>query len=382
MKRLFQARSVCLLLAMLIGWSVTSAIDMVNSITVLCNGTEQAVISNGGKFEVSDQTAIYRFKTGDKFLALSGGDNIGTNEWNIDLSGNIKDLNEYFNGNENLSLTHNLYYNGVAAFKFPTGYYSITFSPKDKQNLNCVIAKAEADKIESRYYYELDGVEVPMEDNGDGTYSVSLPEVVGSMSGTPDLPKTKLRLLEAKCVDNNGTAGKIVDRSYIYSSKVGDNRELKESAVAVGGSRDFDYAIADPTGKTNEEFVKYTTLLFQAARASYTITVNPATKKLTYFRKEYVPFPRRIYPNKPDDVQTALAFTRIPNDVSAEPYVRYTKGETVTFTVLKSLGLGKEYTYAPATDVVIDAGVTFTLVENGNGGSHRQIPSGLQPRRR
>ncbi len=363
MKRLFQARSVCLLLAMLIGWSVASAQTIVPGILDTSGWQIRFTAFNADNYSQNDgvleftltEPANIGFKIDDTESGIDGS--------NTDVTGTFSSVGV------SKTYTSKPASWGCGYLTLPAGDFTVTavrlndYNPVYKITITRVAPKSYV----NRYYYELDGVEVPMEDNGDGTYSVSLPEVVGSMSGTPDLPKTKLRLLEAKCVDNNGTAGKIVDRSYIYPSKVGDNRELKESAVAVGGSRDFDYAIADPTGKTNEEFVKYTTLLFQAARASYTITVNPATKKLTYFRKEYVPFPRRIYPNKPDDVQTALAFTRIPNDVSAEPYVRYTKGETVTFTVLKSLGLGKEYTYAPATDVVIDAGVTFTLVENGNG---------------
>ncbi len=256
---------------------------------------------------------------------------------------------------------------GNAYYLLPEGTFMLTIS--GSQHYTVTITEVEPDKIILRGYYQLNGGAIlPMVVdvvNGDSTYTLSLPEVIGTNNNKEDLTVTHLRLLEGYYNDTQKKETGIY--RYTYPSTVGDNRVLSETAVAVGGSRSFKYAIADQAGKTDEEFVKYTTTLFQAAVASYDVTLDPKNKNVIFSRKEYVAFPRRIYPNKPDGVQSAYDFTLIPNDVTKEDYVRYQKDETIKFSVLKSLGLGREYTYAPAADVLLKHGATFTLVENGAG---------------
>jgi len=295
----------------------------------------------------------------------------------------LYDLTEYGFENSSFSFNKNNAYS-KGCYLLPEGTFLVTVTGTGDYTVT--IAKTEADKIILRGYYQLNGGNVlPMvvnvDENNDSTYTVSLPEVIGSNNKAEDLTETELRLLVGYYNDTEKKDPETY--SYIYPSNVGDkdgkyNRLLTEEAIAVGNSLSFTYDIAEQGSMSDEEFVTFTTIRFEAARAAYDVTISPATDKFIFSRKEYVAFPRRIYPNKPDGVQSAMAFTVIPNDVSTETPVRYMKGDSIDFTVLKSLGLGREYHYAPELKdyngdgeinekdyVELKKGAVITLTENG-----------------
>ena len=313
------------------------------------SGTKKVTIPAGGAILVIRcADLVNEYNTEGHLKGHSQTAPEGATLGNVDGT-NVYNLSAYaFADGNSFSFDKNNAYGGYY-YLLPEGVFSITLSSGDSSTVT--ITATDPDVFVTLYRYELDGTMVDMTENADGTWSFTLQEVIGSKKVNADLTETKLRLVK---VNYNDTQKEDAGYEYIVPSET-DNRQLAENAVAIGGSYSIPYTLSDENN----------VITFEAARASYKVTVDPAAGKFTFTRLEYVAFPRYIMPNAPANALLE-DYTRIPNDVTKQEYVRYQAGTPVSFSVVMS-SQGAKFDYAPAQDVELVPGARFTIVKNGDG---------------
>ena len=247
---------------------------------------------------------------------------------------------------------------GNYVLTLPAGVFEITAS-KESQYYDINIVTITRIEIGDCYFYELDGVEVPMTLETDGTWTATLQEVIGTQKKNPDLSVTKLRLVKAKC-NMSKESHPIVSREYLMPAEATTDIVIPATTLEKDGdNKTWSYATAPD----------HNVITFEAPRLAIKVTIDPSpeAQAFTFTCLEYKAFPRYIMPNAPEGTHLRDDFTRIPNDVTKEEYVRYNAGATIDFTVLLSDGQGQELSYAPAADAKLVPGARIILVQDGQG---------------